>query len=706
MSIPMIQELSLGKPLDQYVRPAKLNIFIGDASGSMGDYIRQLAQDMMGRIDKIPRGDALLLGIFSSPGWYRWLITRELSETNDYEKCKAIIQEELYARAMTCFSEILIDTPQAIRPFLGKYQVATLTFFSDGIPTVYPIQKEDKAIDDALTALAPIITSSSIIAYGDYSDRKRLARMAQILGGEFIATDNVHSIGETLERSVGKRSSRRKKVKLPSKNDFVFTLGADGTVGSLVSSFNVKGGEVSVDEQDSVYILNYQAKSEKTTTPLDVQYAAVLALLSDNRIDEAINFLSAIGDVALVEALSSALTNAEIARAELLIREALTDPRKRFTKGQQPNCLPKEDAFDLLDCLGLLMDDDCKFYPYHPGFQYKRIGRATKVKPGYPKFIPTENVAIGISGLVGNQSELNLSVRAQIPGTIELPDQIVTSEGNTLKRHEVNLPEIFPTHIFRNYTVISNALLAVTTLPLTVKNSTIATTLQDNGVLSSASDGEISVADFTKIPICNRKRGKEANDWQAIANLAYSMLEVGSVLKVLKAKRDELDPDREAEQSVQYTPEQIAFLSACGVDRNGAFSPPVDQEEPTDVLDVRTFEAKIDKGSPVSIKDFTLMLEGKKKFNFVGEMMKIGHDLIEGGMPKQKGTALVWLNSQIKAFTETKRTLDQEFNARRFAAVLNGLWGKSFKEDSAEFMVGPKKDRKVTLIFKTIQKKI
>lgn len=704
MSVPMLQEISKGVSIENYVRPKKINVLVSDISGSMSWIMRQLANDVMLRIDQLPQGDALLLGVFSSKGWFRWICARELSEKDDYEKCKAVVKEEFYARAMTCFSEILADVPQALKPFLVKFPVVSFVFFSDGVPTTFPLEKEDAAIEVAAKALAPILTSSVILSYGDYSDRRRLAKLAQMLGGEFVATDNVIDIGESFERTARKQTTRRKKVKLQPKTEFAFTLTPDGSV----STIDTKQEEVLVDEQAAVYSWSQQfAKTnQQPTATIDVQYAACLALLNDGRPDDALNFLSIIGDVAMVEALGSALTNAELSRVEQMIREAVTDETKRFIKGKQINCLPKEDAFDLLDCLNLLMSDEsCKFYPYHPDFKYKRIGRASKTKDGYPKFKADANTAVSLSEVVGNQSELNLSVRVTIPGTIELPE-FATVDGVRLSRDTIGLSAEFTTHIFRNYALISNALPSTTQLPICV-GAEVGKSLVEKGLLALLpNEKEIVVLNLANIPVCNRQRGKEATDWQMMADLAYESLRYGSALKVLKAKRDELDPGRESEQSIEYTGDQAKFLAACGVDRKGAYSPPTIDEPATDVLEVRVMEAKIDKGSSVTMKDFQLMLEGKKKLNFVGELMKVGHDLIVNKMPKQKGEALVWLKDKIAEFTKYKRDLDNSLNARRFACALNGSWVKSFKEETAEFLSGPKKDHKVTLSFKTIKKEI
>jgi hypothetical protein len=130
-----IQEISKATT-GTFVRPAKLNIFIIDASGSMYWAMKQLAVDTIKRISALPAGDAVVLGLFSGQGWFKWIAARELSSKGDYDMVAKLINDEFYTRGTTCFSEIMKDVPQAIKPLLSKFSVVTLTFMSDGHPVV------------------------------------------------------------------------------------------------------------------------------------------------------------------------------------------------------------------------------------------------------------------------------------------------------------------------------------------------------------------------------------------------------------------------------------------------------------------------------------------------------------------------------------------------------------------------------------------
>lgn len=706
-------ELSPGTPQAVYTRPAKMNVFICDVSGSMGWTMRQLAIDTIERVMHLPQGDAILVGIFASPGWYRWIAARALTDTDEYTHVCDAIHREFVARNTTCFSEVIGDVPKALGPFLAQYPVVTLTFMSDGCPVVPDLRVEDAALDRAAQALRPLLTAGAVVAYGDYADRARLARLAQTLGCELVTAQGVEQVGHTFEKVSKGRARKKKQVVVPAGAECVFTLEKDGTVTAV-------GGRetqtvVDAPEEAAVYALNFSELGSVPETHGDVDgvhYAAALALMQTGNVDEAINVTSeCLGDVAIVNALGNALTNAELGQVEETLKTCITDARVRYARGKQLGCAPKDDAFDLLGLLELLMaDPECRFYPRHEGFQMKRIGRATQTKGIYPKFEARRDVAVPLSRLVGHASELNLSIGVTIPGTIQLPDyvEVARDQGGVdlVWRDEIGLPQVYDTKIFRNYALIANALPACTRLPVSVREATFNTLASCDvlvGGLSTQTGPTIYELDLTRIPTCNRQRGKEAADFNRLAALAVQSLTLGSAAKVLRAKRDELDSEREGDRLVTLTDDQYTFLERCGVRRDGSFAPPTVQEEPTDVLDVRVLECKVKNGSPVSMKDFALMVEGKKKLNYVGEQMKLVHDRITTAMPKTLTKARAWVRDELEGVERAKREVDRDMNARRFAVALTGTWRKHFSEDEAVIDVD---GHPVTLTFRTIQKKI
>jgi hypothetical protein len=707
-----ICQLASATATGTYVRPSKLNIFIVDVSGSMGWAIDRLATDTIARIRRLPHGDGILIGIFSSEGWHRWPVTRKLNSDHDYIAVEEAIRSSFYVRNMTCFSEIIADTPRAILDFSDTHLFRTFVFMSDGYPVTSNNAKERYNLEERAKELKSYIDAGAVVAYGDYADRHMLSKLASILGVEFVSTDTVEQIGETFSKKAQGKERKRKKVKVNQDSKFIFSMEKDGTVAALKQ----EDGAVLASETSDVFSFDVTAKpfslqDRDVATAQEILYGAALALMQDNKVDDALEVLSGVGDVALVRLLSNALTNAELAKTEEALRQAIANPNARFTEGRKPGCLPADDAFDLFDLLEqLIHDDEARFYPQHPDFHYKRIGRRSKVKDGYPTFVADANISVPFARLTGHVSELNLSIGVSIPGAVALPDDFARGhEGNGDKwfsREEVGLEKNYRTNIFRNYALIANAIPTVTKLPVSMSAATHRV-LVKHGVIRNHhayTPGDVVTLDLSRIPVCNKKRGRDATDFETIAALALESLRLGSMLKVFKAKRDELDPQRVGERPVSLTDAQYEYLDACGFRRDGSFSPPTEQAESTDVLDVRVFEVKVDKGSPVSMKDFVLMVEGKKKFNFVGNLMMEASKHIMLNMPLQSQTkALAWLHKEIDIHESAKRQVDASLNARRFAVALTGAWTKHYATDEAVINVD---GHPVKLAFRTIQKKI
>ena len=682
-----------------FKRPSKLNVLIADASGSMSWAMKQLALDTIDRVNALPAGDAVLIGLFSGEGWFRWIASRELSTADDYSVVAKLIGEQFFTRGTTCFSEIMADTPQAIKPFLTKFPVVTLNFMSDGHPVVSNPAKEEEMLLKACGELKNFITAGAIIAYGDYANRPLLTKVAKELGVEFVSTADIKGVGDTFARISDSKASRKKRVSVPKGSKVAFAVEEDHSVTSLAE------GECYVPESATVWSLDDLNSAGSVE---DLGYYAALALLSDNKVDEATDMLSRLGDVHFVKALGNAITNAELTKVEEQIKAALADPKLRFTEGKSVGCVPAEDAFDLISLIEILQgDDDAAFFPYHPDFQYKRIGRKTTPKEGYPTFAADKAIAVKISDLVGHSSELNLSIKAFIPGTIELPDEVDLGDSK-LTRAEVGLDKEYKCHVYRNYSLISNGLPQTTRLPITTSAQTfdllrsIAPSLIA-GFTSAVHDTVQYTLDLTAIPACNKARGKAACEWEEYARLATESLKIGCVLKVLKAKKNELDPDKEFSRPTNLTEDQSNFLRACGVRDDNTFSPPVEQEEATDVLPIRLFEVKVAKSSAVTVANFIAKLKSGKPLNMVEGLMKLGQDEIDQDLPAQKGPALEWLDARIKSLTKDKRTIDNGMTFMKYTVALGGHWSRHNKTDERVIKYG---DTEVTLLFKQTTKAI
>lgn len=665
------------------------HIWIVDQSGSMGWAVDQMARDMVVHLKEIKHGDTITVGYFSGVGDWRWWVKgTRLNNPSDYEAVSQVLLKNSRSRNTTCFSEILADVPTVIRDVAPFADSVELVFLTDGHPVVPNYDREHRAIFTAIKEAKSQISTGLLVGVGDYYNRPLMVEMAQALGATLQHADEIKQFSQRLGEIVVKAGKKRTTITLPKGAEAAFAI-----ENGRVVIYAVDNNTVVAPTGTTVYFVSKDAdKSQvkapvasKTLDPYQPMYATALLHVQNGDVTEALSVLSDIGDVGIVNQLSSAMTNKEMADVEASLQEAATDLSKRFLQGQKKGCAPKEDAFDLMDLLNLLQNDkEARFYPYHSDFQYKRIGRASKTLPGYPKFIPQSDVSVPVSSLIGNAAELNISIGVNIPGTVELPDEV---NGMTLQ--SVGLPKQFDAHIYRTYNLIANALPNVTKLPVSVGYDTFLK-LHENGlvpVLAEWHRGEVFVLDLNSVPACNRARGKSSCDWEYLARTAVQSTILGNRLKVLKDKLNELDPDKEFKRPVTMTETQQKFLDACGIKPDGTYAPPSEQQEATDVLTIRTLEVKVEKASPVTVKDFQLMLKGNKKMNFVGEQMKLSDDEMQKAMPNSTGAAIQWLNTRIEELKDEKRHLDADVNARRYAIALGGYWKKHHPNPEAEYVV-------------------
>ncbi len=700
--VGVVQPTVIGASAPQRVH----RVVIQDQSGSMGWAVDTVAEDIVAHLPQMNLGDVLTVGYFSGVGDFRWIVKGfKLAEQRDYDAAAKIIRQNAHSRNTTCFSEILTDVETVINEIAPLTDTVELVFLTDGHPVVPNYNTERTNIFKAIKAVRTKVSSALIVGYGDYYNRPLLVEMAQALGATLQHADDIKEFGKQLGEIVVKRGRKRTTITLPKGAEAAFSV-EDGRV----VIYAVDNSTVVAPADVPVYYLAKRngepvdVKVDKGQDPYQAAYASALLFLQQGDTEEALSVLSDVGDVYLVNKLSSALTNKEINDVENAINDAATNLTKRLMNGQRKGCAPREDAFDLIDLLSLLQaDKQAKFYPYHPAFAYKRIGRKTKTMPGYPKFVADPNVGEPISSLVGNQSELNISIGVLIPGTVDLPD-----ESFGVKREDVGLDKVFNAHIYRTYNIIANALPNVTKLPVSMSESTYNVLVSQGAIASTDWSGweenHVYALDLLAVPACNRARGKGASDFELLAKRAVESLELGSKLKVLKAKLEELDPDKESARPVTMTDEQQKFLASVGIKYDGTYSPPTEVEDATDVLNIRTFSVKVAKSSPVSMSDFALMKNSKKNINWVGNLMLAGDKEIEQDMPKSNGAAVQWLNKRIAELKDEKRAVDNYINAARYAIALGGHWRKYHKDSEATYSTPA---TTVTFVFKDdVEKKI
>jgi hypothetical protein len=173
----------------------------------------------------------------------------------------------------------------------------------------------------------------------------------------------------------------------------------------------------------------------------------------------------------------------------------------------------------LVELIDLLMNGNNYFYPSHPDFQYQRIGIKKVVKEEYPAFIP-DNVAVAFEDLTWHQSRINLSILANIPGTI--------TNNNVVEK----------TSVYRNFTLIKDGQLHLNLLPCQLDATIyhLLVTHYPNVIMNVST--YISILDFSQLPLIN---DRICPKHPTAADLSHKMmlkLQLECHMKVLRYYKD------------------------------------------------------------------------------------------------------------------------------------------------------------------------
>jgi len=688
--------------------PSSTNhIWIYDRSGSMYGELNGLTKDLIERAKTIPVGDTITLGWFSGEGQRNFMLKGfKIGDKQDYKVLEDTINKNSSTVGMTCFSEILSDTDQVLKDLAVFGENYALCFFTDGYPTVYPLEGEVRKIHAAIAKIEARISSSILVGYGNYYNKELMAEMAQKLGGSLIHCSALPEFSLQLTSFIADSSENEKKLMVPlaifrpSAGDIVFSINnsqintyevEDGKVNfipkkkgknylyHLTSTIGIPGGytETTVDESESL---------------TKAVYASAYILTQKTKTDVALDMLGNIGDKALIDTVSNSFTNEEYGKAEAKIKSAVIHKKSRFIDGRDTNYLPKDDAYCLLNALDTLMaDEEAAFYPYHEAFSYSKISAGTKSKGEYPRFEANKSMRCPLSQLTWNQTMLNLSVLARINGSIKLKDGY--------KKH--GFSEEYPTFVWRNYALVKDGFLNMRQLPVSMGENTFDE-LQAQGVIEKDAEyetDEIYVLNLDRIPVINRAIANGKTSAKEICKKVFEETKLKAQLKALNFIKTEIDPNAKKLASETLSDEQVAFLVENGIGKNG-FAPPQEKAEPTDKYMAKEFCIDI-KGlaSLPKVDDVRKKVEEKKALTPAMELIKSGLELYNGDSLAKSTNEKVkvsFVDGLIKGIKKDLAKVRSDIQATKFSIILGKKWFDEFTSrednkltvDGREFKIG------------------
>jgi len=715
-----------------------------DCSGSMYSDLPRIREQLKRKLPKLLKEqDTISLIWFSGRGEFGTLLEAEpVATLTDLKAVEQAIDRWLKPCGLTGFTEPIQEAGRVVERVAKARpgSVSSLLFLSDGCDNQGTRASILKAMEEAANGFQ----CTTVVEYGYYADRNLLAAMAEKAGGTHIFAEDFTRYSPTFEAAMQKRPVGAPRVEVVVDGDpiqgFVFAL----QDGDLIT-YSVEGGKVRVPENLSgfwfvspaqvgvpstmAFADNVAYEASQATPQLADNICAAFAAISLYAVRMKPNIvyplLKVLGDVSLVEEFANCFGKQRYSDFQEHAKKAAFG-EGAFSKGYDPNRVPADDAFTVLDLLQLLSSDDANRVLLDDSrFRYSRIGRGrvdssdqltdaeqdeirtltdemarikkasriseitariteiTASKPAALRFeadpAPT---GYSVSSLTFNEDRPNVSFLIRKAGTVNLSERL----SDTL----FTVPDTFNTQVFRNYTVIKDGLVNIDQLPVNLTKESYASLREKLGdkldqvfqvdYYSEGAVGAIGTLNLRELPVINRKmvRDVSAKDFFA---LQYQLLVAQAEQKVYNGFVKELAPKERSEGIKEQYGEQAAlWLKEQGI-TDGGFAPKSVQAESTDFYMGKELKVSLKGYSKLpSLKEAQASI-AKGKINGPTALMLPTITEVEDFIVKANGktnAVRVWLDVQAAAAKTKVRDLIFKIAQTTFVLVVGQIWFKEF----------------------------
>lgn len=685
------------------------HIWVYDRSGSMYNSLSKLCSQLIDLSKKVPKGDSLTLGWFSSEGNFNWIFKGfRIIDNADYKSLEAAIMKNSTTIGLTCFSEILSDVDVVINDLSVLSKVFSFNLFTDGYPVVSDYRKEVNDIFSAINKIKGKITTAMLIGYGCYYNKQLMAQMSEKLGSMLIHSSEIKEFTNNIVKLVNMSSSSQPKQEVETlfKNPLsIFSVTDQGVVSLSIDEENVyvspeKGKPV------KIFYLTTEKPNKKSWKKVDIEtidfgssddvlakgiYAAALVMSQQIKTDVAMDVIGKVGDKALIDRLNNAFMVEEFGETEEIIDKAINDVSFRFTSGRDPAYLPKADAFCVYDALNLLTEDEeAAFFPYHEKFKYEKIGVKSSEKEGYSKFVADPKSKCPFNTLIWHESRLNLSVQTSIKGTVKLRE----INGKTPK--QMGFVEDYPTFVFRNYTFVKDGHTHTKVFYLTSSEQTYKKFKNEGIVIDdNFKSNKIYAVDISKLPAINRVLAGDDISGVELCENVLNMQRLKGEIKALKWLKNNVLGVKEDEIPETFTEEQAEFLkeNCIIVSRGGLYSPPTEKSDPVDFYMAKTFNVKLKSIATLpSVNKVIEKISSKKPRTASESLVETGIILYESaklsGLLKDTKALSNWFEDTLVKKQSELREIRSKVQKTKMAVILGRKWFKEFtSRDNCELTV-------------------
>lgn len=707
--------------------PSVVNhIIVIDCSGSMASELPQIRQQLKNKLPKLlgPK-DTVSIIWFSGRGQYGVLVEGEpVATLADLNSVNKAIDRWLQPIGLTGFVEPLDETTNVMKRVEQKTgnDVFAVFFMSDGVDNQW-MQNQI-----ATSAAGVVASSATVVEYGYYADRERLALIAEQMGGSHIFAKDFDRYDPVFEQAITKPISGapRRTVPIPCApvGFFVYAIGDKELLSiSYGNGFAYVPANVS-----SVYYLSTTNQKESGAVPEMALYAA-LSLYSTRMMPDVIfPILRCLGDVKFIKQFSGCFGKDKYTAFQEDTKSAVFDSNLRLIEGYDPNAVPRDNAFTVLELLEMLDDND-KVLLDHPSFKYNRISRQRELSAGKVKqeeidtikqildggdldaaktalanlktlvakaetpelkFIPDRSFGYSLSGLVVAEDRANISIRVRKTGVVDLsPVLRMTSVVDVMIPQ--SLPTLFPTFVYRNYAIVKDGMVNVEVLPLRLSKETtekIFSVMRDGRLDSKAIefdyDNDAILFNLNLIPVVNRMMVK-APSATDMFELEWKLLNEQAAKKVYDHYRKELFPKQSTGFVELYGAEATDWLKDQGITEYNGFNPKSDSAESTDFYLTKELKVSLKGYSALpSVNDVKKRMESGKITPAAALMAPyIERAEVEKGVLGDRYEN--WLTGMVENYVSDVRKLQLDLAKIKFAVLVGQVWFIEFSsiEDCA-----------------------
>lgn len=586
-----------------------------DVSGSMAYELRHLKTNLKNVLAGMKTGDMVSVMYYSCNNDCGYVLKNYLHKGIDTLLNMNNAIELLNDRGSTGFIDPLLTLEKSLNENEYPEMNNVVVFMSDGY-------ENNNSLKDVLAVAKRVSENVNfhtgvVVEYGSYANHDLLASMADYFGSFHYAKDfnSFSSLIDNVIKTV--YSEKALYVGVPSKYVFQIINGNIIRHQYIDSKLNASGYQVFVDNPvyiDDNFVTVYDESKKNdvkkfTLMPsndvrglLGVLYLAMV----NNDSKTAFDMVKKLGFVEITRAYQTATTKSGINNFIELVSEYI-QADDLDVREIDYSLMPNDDAFTVYDCLALLENDaENRVSTKTDNFKYNRIGSrkvqrtelvnsddidklsAAKTADDILKVAATKykldfkDYESSVGGhpfrLTYNTERANISFNIKLSGVVDLTPMI----NNSLHKDEINsvLQPMFPTHVFRNYTIVRDGVLNIERLPFFLNKETYEKLVNVDGICvidnaGSEYQSDIEyIVNLTKLPMINRNM-LSAIDVENCLKIVAKQHYLANAQKVIRHLYNDKFPDEKIADYVDLYGRVVAnILKDHGITSAG-FNPPV-----------------------------------------------------------------------------------------------------------------------------------